>query len=327
MGGIMQTSKFWQPIVLMLAFMLGAGPALGAEPKGAADVPWVGRYEGSTIITFDQAAFDEAAFLTRKPKSPERDAADFTRLEGKRTRITYQAPKGRSALEVYRNFEQKLLAGGFTSVFACEAQACGVNTNYLIRLAYGPEMLGTFGFSAGFSRAARYGVFRKALNGVDQMAALYVAEYANGDYGPRLALMTYEAAGLETGKIIVPSAAEINQSLSANGRIALYGVYFDTGVAALKPESKPTLDQILALMKTNPQLSLVVAGHTDNTGDYQANLRLSEQRAAAVVAALVKAGAPPARLTAFGAGQAAPVASNDNDAGRAKNRRVELVKR
>lgn len=323
----MGRSGFLRQIVLVLAVLLGAGSALAAEPKGAADVPWVGRYEGSTIITFEQVAFDEAAFLTRKPKGPERDPADFTRVEGKRTRITYQAPKGRSALEVYRNYEQKMLAGGFTSVFACQAEACGVSTNYLIRLAYGPELLGPFGFAAGFSRAARYGVFRKTLNGVDQMAALYVAEYANGDYGPRLALMTYEAAGLETGKIVVPSAAEINQSLNANGRIALYGIYFDTGLAALKPESKPTLDQILALLKANPQLSLIVAGHTDSTGDYQANLRLSEQRAAAVVAALVKAGAPPARLTAFGAGQAVPTASNDNDAGRAKNRRVELVKR
>lgn len=318
---------FWQRIFLMLTVLIGPGAAFAAEPRGAADVPWIGRYEGSEILTFDQVAFDEAAFLTRKPKSPERDAADFTRVEGKRTRITYQAPKGRSALEVYRNYEQKLLAGGFTAVFACQAEACGVNTNYLIRLAYGPELLGTFGFAAGFSRAARYGVFRKTLNGVDQMAAVYVAEYASADYGPRLALMTHEAAGLETGKIVVPSAAEINQSLNASGRIALYGIYFDTGVAALKPESKPSIDQILALMKANAQLSLIVAGHTDSKGDYQANLRLSEQRAGAVVAALVKAGIPPARLTAFGAGQAAPVASNDNDAGRAKNRRVELVKR
>ena len=323
----MLRSSFWHALFIAFALLFSGERAHAAEPRGAADVPWVGRYEGSEILTFEQVAFDEAFFLTRKPKSPERDPADFTRLEGKRSRITYQAPKGRSAFEVYKNYEQRLLASGFTSVFACQAEACGVSSNYLIRLAYGPELLGTFGFAAGFAKATRYGVFRKTANGVDQIAAVYVAEYASGDYGPRLALLASEAAALETNKIKVPSAAEIGQSLTANGRIALYGVYFDTGSAALKPESKPTLDQILALMKASPQLSLIVAGHTDNTGDYSANLRLSEQRAAAVVAALVKTGVAPARLTAFGAGQAAPTASNDNEAGRAKNRRVELVRR
>lgn len=326
----MRRSGFWPGVLLVLALVLVAGSAFAQDPRGSADVPWIGRFEGSTIITHEQVAFDEARFLTRKPKTIEGEAGDFTLIEGKRTRITYQTPKGRSSLEIYRNYEQKLLGSGFSQVFACTGEACGTaaNKNYLIRLGFGGEQLiGPFGFVAGFSRSGRYGVFRKTENGTDQMAAFFVAEYNGTEYGPRLALMTAEKAGLETGKILVPSAAEISQSLNTNGRIALYGIYFDVASAALKPESKPSLDQIQALIKANPQLALIVTGHTDSTGDYQANLRLSEQRAAAVVAALVKAGVAPARLTSFGAGQAAPTASNDNEPGRAKNRRVELVKR
>lgn len=323
----MRRSGFWHALFIVLALLFSGERAHAAEPRGAADVPWVGRFEGSTIITFEQVAFEEAAFLSRKPKSPERDPADFTRLDGKRTRITYQLPQGRSSLEVYRNFEQKLLSSGFKAVFACQAEACGVNNNYVIRLAFGPELLNPFAFASGFSKSFRYGLFRKTTDGVDQMAAIYIAEYANVEYGPRMALMTAEATALETGKIVVPNAAEIKGTLDASGRIALYGIYFDTGQSAIKPESKATLDQVLAALKASPQLALIVVGHTDNTGDYAANLRLSESRAAAVVAALVKAGIAPTRLTAFGAGQAAPAASNAAEAGRAKNRRVELVKR
>lgn len=133
---------------------------------------------------------------------------------------------------------------------------------------------------------------------------------------------------METGKIIVPTAQEMTQSFAREGRIALYGIFFDTGLAVLKPESKPTLDQIGEALKLNPKLTLLVVGHTDNVGEFQANLALSQRRAAAVVEALVKQYAiAAARLQPAGAGMIAPAASNADEAGRAKNRRVELVPR
>jgi outer membrane protein OmpA-like peptidoglycan-associated protein len=300
----------------------------GAAPpdiKGSSDVAWIGRYAESHILMFQQSAFDEVNVLTRKPKSPTRDEADFLKLEGKRTLVAYQAPKERSSLEVYRNFEQKLLGAGFAMVFGCSAEACGVNGAQLTTLAYGRETNNVMSFSTGYFRAPRYGVFRKTEGRNDQIAAIYVGESPSD--GPRVAVLAFEAAAMETDRIVVPTAGEMRAALDASGRIALYGVYFDTGQAVVKPDSQPTIDQIVALLKASPQLSLVVAGHTDSTGDYTANLRLSERRAAAVVAALVKAGIAQGRLTAFGAGMAAPAAPNDDDKGRAKNRRVELVKR
>jgi outer membrane protein OmpA-like peptidoglycan-associated protein len=95
----------------------------------------------------------------------------------------------------------------------------------------------------------------------------------------------------------------------------------------VKPESKPALEEIAKLLKSDAGLKLYVVGHTDNTGVFDANMKLSQDRATAVVNALVSSyGIPVSRLKACGDGPTAPVASNDTEEGRALNRRVELVK-
>ena len=104
------------------------------------------------------------------------------------------------------------------------------------------------------------------------------------------------------------------------------GVYFDFGKAEVKPESEPALKEIVKVLTGNPALKIWVVGHTDNVGSVEANLKLSTERAAAVVSTLTGAmGVDPNRLAPFGAGPYAPVAPNTTDEGRAKNRRVELV--
>ena len=121
-------------------------------------------------------------------------------------------------------------------------------------------------------------------------------------------------------------AAAMAGGLDSNGSISLYGIYFDTGKSDLKPESEPTLSEIAKLLKEKSTLKVAIVGHTDMVGDPAANLRLSQARAQSVIAALVgKYGIASSRLTAFGNGSYAPVASNTTEEGRAKNRRVELV--
>lgn len=309
--------------LLAVSWVAQAAPV---DVKGSQDVPWIGRYSDSHIVWYARQAFDEVAFLTRTPQGPARDPADFLRAEGERTRLVYQVPAGRSSLEVFRNFEQQLAGAGFDTLHACQGDECRLTGGQLVNLAFGPEVNGSLSFSAGYYKSPRYAVFRRNASGLEQIAALFVGESTTG--GPRVAVQAFERRAMDTDRIVVPSAAEMRKALDTLGRIALYGIYFDSGEARLKPESQPTLDQVVALMRSNPSLSLIVAGHTDGQGDYNANLRLSERRSAAVVAALVEQGkTPAARLTTFGAGMAAPAAPNDSDAGRAKNRRVELVKR
>jgi len=123
------------------------------------------------------------------------------------------------------------------------------------------------------------------------------------------------------------NADEMSRSLNDSGRVSLYGIYFDTDKDTVRPDSAVTLVEIQKLLLTNPQLRIHVVGHTDNQGAAEHNLDLSRRRAASVVGELTaKFGIAANRLDSFGCGFYAPVASNAAEEGRAKNRRVELVK-
>jgi outer membrane protein OmpA-like peptidoglycan-associated protein len=126
--------------------------------------------------------------------------------------------------------------------------------------------------------------------------------------------------------ITPPTADALKTALDKDGRIALY-VNFDFNKATLKPDAKPVIDQVVALMKSNPALKLEIDGYTDNVGVHDYNVKLSQDRAAAVVAALKTAGVDASRLTSNGFGPDKPIADEATAEGRAKNRRVELVKR
>jgi OOP family OmpA-OmpF porin len=126
---------------------------------------------------------------------------------------------------------------------------------------------------------------------------------------------------------VVADASSMARSIMETGKVAVYGIYFDTGKSTLKPESQPTLQEIAKLLKADPSLKLYVVGHTDNTGLFDANMKLSMDRAASVINALVSQhSVNVASLKACGDGPTAPVASNDTEEGKALNRRVELVK-
>jgi len=128
-------------------------------------------------------------------------------------------------------------------------------------------------------------------------------------------------------QIVVANADVFSDEIKATGHTAVYGIYFDTGKSDIRPESEKALVEIAKLLKNDPGLKLNVVGHTDSVGAMDVNMKLSQARAEAVVRVLVsKQGIEAARLKGYGVGPLAPVASNDTEEGRAKNRRVELVK-
>jgi OOP family OmpA-OmpF porin len=127
---------------------------------------------------------------------------------------------------------------------------------------------------------------------------------------------------------VVVDAKSMMDNINAQGRVALYGIYFDFDKSDVKPESEPTLKEISKLLSENPKLNLYVVGHTDNIGDYNYNMKLSGARADAVVNILIsKYNVGKSRLTPAGVGPLAPVTTNDTEEGKAKNRRVELIKK
>ena len=123
------------------------------------------------------------------------------------------------------------------------------------------------------------------------------------------------------------SAMNMADNLARNAFVALYGINFETGKADILPSSESLLAEIVTLMKQQSGLKLSVEGHTDNVGNAKSNKALSQARAEAVKKWLVGKGIAAGRLSTNGHGAEMPIADNRIEDGRAKNRRVELVKK
>ena len=152
----------------------------------------------------------------------------------------------------------------------------------------------------------------------------FAVETSNEPSGMFITMVVVEKQAMQQDVTI--DAKAMAHDLGETGRVAIYGILFDTGKSELKPESGPALIEIAKLLKGSPALKVYVVGHTDMLADLATNVRLSQARAQSVVNALVsQQGIASARLIPYGDGPYAPVASNKTEEGRAKNRRVELV--
>jgi len=144
----------------------------------------------------------------------------------------------------------------------------------------------------------------------------------NGGQG--IGLYIVEEKAME--QYVVADAEALAKEISLTGKVAVYGIYFDTGKAVVKPDSKPALEEIAKLLQNDPGMKIYVVGHTDSVGGFDANMSLSLARAEAVVQVLASQyGIDPGRLKAHGVGPLGPASTNRSEDGQAKNRRVELV--
>lgn len=307
------------------AMALSCAPVFAKDVDGALDHPLVGRYQGSQAILFSKSDFDRVDLLNGPlPKSVPNAIPDGARLrvEGKSWRVVYEGPSDRSAHEIDANFAASLKAKGFQTVYACFDRDCVSGDAGFYQLG---GLLDSPVRNGAYSRQLAYRLEKLTRPQGDVYVSIVTGK---GAREPVSAIRVVEVKGMEDDKIVVLSASQMKAGLDAAGRVALYGVYFDTDKDVPKPESAPTLAEIAKLMRADPSLKLIVAGHTDDQGAFDYNVGLSQRRARAVAQALTKLHQiEPTRLTPFGVGMAAPVAVNADDAGRAKNRRVELVKR
>lgn len=342
---------------LSVALLLHTVPVQAANTEvptvdlaGLSDPPGLKRYTGSVLIYRDDVAYDEIDFPAGKALRvdgvPIKNSKALT-SSGKRALAMYIAPAGRSALEVIRGYQQDLRGEGFEPVFECVDASCGEGygeimpgsgrgfTNLYIAKDFITKAshFSPAGCAGGnFISNFRYALMQRPAD----KHVVAVTAYNSGDVGiycnkkdfqarASLFVVRVQPAAREQNMIAV-SAKEMSDAMTTTGRIALYGIFFDTGKAEVKPESKAALTEIANLMKSQPQLKLNVVGHTDSQGSVEANFDLSKRRALAIKAALAaQYGVPDARTAAHGVAHLAPVASNGDDAGRAKNRRVELV--
>ena len=312
------------PVAVALASVAGA-----QDIQGAKDHPAIKRYEGSSIIQYEAQNYDSLLVPTSRvgDVSGKNGFPKVLQPEGQVTKIRYKAPVGRTSLEVFRNYENALKAAGFDILFSCVKTACG-DADTFAQTLYGvgaqPLTLNqkSQGFLSAKLRRPSGEVYVRVFT-VENAAWYSEAKTEEGQVLTQLDIA--ETKAMEGGMVTV-DANGMRDAIRKTGRVALYGIYFDSGKAEVKAESEPALAEIAKLLAGDPSLRLLVVGHTDTVGSIAANRELSERRASAVVQSLVgEHGVAGARLTPVGVGFASPVATNRDDEGKAKNRRVELV--
>jgi OmpA-OmpF porin, OOP family len=317
---------------VMCMFLPGqvAAQAPTTDRDSCADSPLISRYRGSTLIECRTVKYDDYIVATRRTTQNTLSASDGIAAPGKITSLVYLSPEGVTTADISANYRSALQRAGFEVLFDCAtAAACGSlvsASGFPLQRYWAPLAIGPF-YSATDGRYIAARLRRPAGN----VYVVMLAVRSTGDarFEKRRAILTevIEQQSVELGQVTVDAAA-LATGLTNDGKVALYGIYFDTDRADVLPTSRPQLTEISALLKSQPTLRLLVVGHTDGVGDPAYNQGLSQRRADAVVATLVRDfGIPAGRLTAVGVGMAAPVQTNSTDAGRARNRRVEIVGR
>lgn len=321
---------------LAAAAAMLAAPALAQDVAGSKDHPIVSRYPGQVIAWTRTENF----MPYRVPAGPVEGYRSIPRHEQTQGRVTRNFYKlenaARTHTEVWKNYSDALKAAGFTilaeGIFP-ESSVTGavggrgwqdtvfrdnpwgdtsaeVNT-----LSHGQaDQKGTGSVVAKKVRAE--GTAYVVIN-VEQHSAKYIGALVD----------VIEVGAAQTGLITVTADA-IGKGITETGRVVLDGVFFDYDKATIQPQSKAAFDNIAQYLKANPTRTFYVVGHTDSRGTFAYNAKLSDDRAKAVVDKLIKDyQIASARLEPHGVGPLNPVFSNGSDAGREKNRRVELVER
>jgi OmpA-OmpF porin, OOP family len=345
--------------VLAAAFLAAPQASAAPDPRyvaeaetnapGSADLALSRRYQGSFILGQTVKEFDQIDLVAGpalgKPYSNDKKFSKTIPAQGKVTRTAYLTPVNRSSLEVIQNFKDELAGKGFSPVFECAKEACGESFSVLkyrwdnkASQPIGPKytQIRQLLLNAVFDQVldVRYAPLKKSGPEGDTFVALYAGVNTGGGHGSfsdvvrdraSILVEAVEPKGMET-RMETVLAAKIAGDLTAQGRAVFYGIYFDFDKADIKPDSAPQLAEMAKALKADPALKVYIVGHSDNQGKLDYNIGLSQRRAEAVVKALSSThGIPPARLTAKGVGPLAPLASNKDAAGQAKNRRVEMV--
>jgi outer membrane protein OmpA-like peptidoglycan-associated protein len=264
--------------------------------------PYVGLIEGYQRVggKSKDVAFDRYEFF---------DGAKIISVEGRLTTVEAKG-QGASAYQVLKTYEALVTGLGGVKVYAGKGERMSV-----LRLEFS-------------DMRHRHPVFHEDQMGIYVLRTpdkeVWFEAYVRENREETYFLTVVEKQSLEVKAALLP-AAEMKRELDARGHVALY-INFDFDKADIRPDSLPIIDEIVKLQKNNPSLRLTVEGHTDNVGAPDYNRRLSDARAHSVTAALTARGIEAGRLKAVGFGQDKPIADNGTDDGRAKNRRVELVK-
>ena len=296
----------WIPVGAVALWLLAAPVFAQEDAEGCKDHALFTRMPNMHIADCQTSQFDLRKFPVGPPNRVDQTLKSVD-VEGPTQWILYELNEGAtppSGLQIMRNFENAAKKADGT----VEGQYPG-----WCKANYDAEGMPRMG-----NGCTSFGLTLKFLHGGKETWVFLQASEDQGSY-----VMTVSERKAMKQDV---SVTEMADKLAKDGFVTLY-VNFDTGKSTIKPDSAATLDTVGAALKAAGELRVEVAGHTDNAGTPEANQKLSQDRAQAVMAALVERGVAAERLTAKGYGQTAPIADNRTEEGRAKNRRVELTKK
>lgn len=336
-----------KPWFILLFAALASLPVAPAQDfPGSADHPALKRITGSRIYYSKKLDFDRLKLALEKlqwiPHEAKQEPFKQVNVEGRRLTLWYLNPAGMSVLEVWRNYEQELQEQGFEILFSAfgeDAETPSYNNRIAldvldIRGNYGtPEESANWPFQSNPDREAAYIAAKKSTDEGDLFVSVYLIlntqplKSGGHDLPADVVLSRLDFCEVQKReqRMSLVTSKEMQNEISLNGKVALYGIEFDFNSAEIRPSSEPALAEIRTLLQSAPELKILVVGHTDAVGSFEYNRGLSQRRAEAVVQYLVGRGISRERLFPVGVSFAAPVATNATEEGRAKNRRVELV--
>jgi hypothetical protein len=281
----------------------------------------ISLYEGSELEYDDDIGFETQYYLTGE--------SSHMSIDGNTRRQFCSAPEGVSPFEIIKNYEQAIASKGGTVIYLSRDAYRYTDEKTGERVWFMRDLF-TNGRLEPLSRGWAYAQLPNEAN--DYVAGklsspehdIYISVAAAiVDGTTYYTLVTILAEPMDMGNVTLNV---LNEGIAANGRVPIYDIFFDTGKSEVKTESSAALKTIADYLKANTGLKFFIVGHTDNTGDFDANLTLSNDRAKAVIQKLITDYAiSPSQLKPFGVGSTSPQMSNETENGRARNRRVELV--
>lgn len=304
-------------------------PVWSQDVPDSEDHPVITRYPGSTISWYKVENYIPFK-IAAGPVTGYRTISEWIETEGRATRIYYEMTGERTHSEVYKNFKEALVTAKFEIFidgYFPERNVKGTVGGYgwmQVAMNPNPQTGHTNMFKGTSTVGGTAAVFGKKERAEGNLYVLiYIRQYSKNTVIYSIDVIEEEAA--ETG-FVVANADAMGSDIEEYGKVALYGLYFDHDKATLMATSKPALDEVAKLLKAHLEWKFYVVGHTDMSGTLEYNRKLSRDRAEAIITALVNDyQIARARLEADGVGPLVPVFTNQKDAGRAKNRRVELV--
>jgi len=297
-----------------------------SDIEGSKDYPLVSRFEGSIIEYYKETKWDSYKLPVYENNITEPNYNNPIELEGKIIRIQYSVSSDNNPAYVMKNFEKAFKSNNYKILLegkpgnGIEEGPAGFNGDF-----YGSQKglnLNKFRYAYEPTGDGDKAIIIAKTNSNGK--AFYIVEVIGGFANTTLITQDIiEVEEAETGKV---TTVAINKAITSNGHIAIYDIHFDTGKSEIKSESKDALQNIAKYLNAHSGKKYIIVGHTDNVGDFEANLKLSKERADAVKNELVsKYSVKAEQLIAYGDGQTAPVTTNATKEGRVKNRRVEIV--